>query len=515
MQHCNILSFHHFSILSYLMQDIKQREVKMQEKRKQTPRREFIKTIPSLRTMWFYKNNGLTTIFPQTERIKWVVSHKEFEQNKDNLLNQWRMYDFNMGFFENFQALFTSIDFPPTWLSGDCENANFTDQTVSIKNCYLSYVVIRDCENVFYSLSVKEHSINIFNSFMVRDTCENVYFSKGIIKSFNIFHSKHIVNSSNIWFSTNLIGCSECVLCNNLNSQSYCIENKQYTQEEYFQKKQELLQQKDKFFGRYLQLPDQGNNIWSSNSSGNYNIECNDIENGYYNAQIKEWRNIILIGGKEAGERVYDSFLNTPSETDVYGVFSTWFCSNIYNSYQISGGANIYYSSFLENCSHCLWCIGLKNKEFCIFNRQYSKDDRFTLANQIFQKMDAEWILWLPFPWHLNPFYFNDTAAYLIDDSFTKEEVTKEWYLRRDEEIKVDVPTNAEIITTKELVNYQRFDDIWEWNINSEILKKVIRDEMGNYYRIVPMELDFLQKFGLPLPEIHWLERIKLWFKFK
>jgi len=26
----------------------------------------------------------------------------------------------------------------------------------------------------------------------------------------------------------------------------------------------------------------------------------------------------------------------------------------------------------------------------------------------------------------MNPFYFNDTAAYLIDDSFTKEEVEKE-----------------------------------------------------------------------------------------
>jgi len=44
------------------------------------------------------------------------------------------------------------------------------------------------------------------------------------------------------------------------------------------------------------------------------------------------------------------------------------------------------------------------------------------------------------FPGYINPFYFNYTAAYLIDDSFTKEEVTKEDYLRRDEEIKVDVP---------------------------------------------------------------------------
>jgi hypothetical protein len=28
------------------------------------------------------------------------------------------------------------------------------------------------------------------------------------------------------------------------------------------------------------------------------------------------------------------------------------------------------------------------------------------------------------FPATMNPFYFNDTAAYLIDPSFTKEEVT-------------------------------------------------------------------------------------------
>jgi hypothetical protein len=44
------------------------------------------------------------------------------------------------------------------------------------------------------------------------------------------------------------------------------------------------------------------------------------------------------------------------------------------------------------------------------------------------------------FPPTMNPFYFNDTAAYLIDPSFTKEEVTAAGYLRRDEPIKVDIP---------------------------------------------------------------------------
>jgi hypothetical protein len=50
------------------------------------------------------------------------------------------------------------------------------------------------------------------------------------------------------------------------------------------------------------------------------------------------------------------------------------------------------------------------------------------------------------FPATMNPFYFNDTAAYLIDPSFTKEEVTAKGYLWRDEPIKVDIPADAEVV---------------------------------------------------------------------
>jgi hypothetical protein len=104
--------------------------------------------------------------------------------------------------------------------------------------------------------------------------------------------------------------------------------------------------------------------------------------------------------------------------------------------------------------------------------------------------------------------------AYLIDDSFTKEEVEKDWYLRRDEWIKVDIPQSAEVITTQDLNQFQWFEN-GERKINPEILKKVIRDEKGNYYRIVKMEYDFLIKHSLPLPELHRLVIIKLGFKFK
>lgn len=128
--------------------------------------------------------------------------------------------------------------------------------------------------------------------------------------------------------------------------------------------------------------------------------------------------------------------------------------------------------------------------------------------------MDNNWILWNFFPWELNPFYFNDTMAYLIDDSFTKEEVQKEGYMWRDDEIKVDILEWAEVIKSTELNNFQWYDSNWKWQINKEILKKAIVDKNWNYYRIMKIEYDFLVKHWLPIPEIHWLDRIKLGFKF-
>jgi hypothetical protein len=75
-----------------------------------------------------------------------------------------------------------------------------------------------------------------------------------------------------------------------------------------------------------------------------------------------------------------------------------------------------------------------------------------------------------------------------------------------------------EIVKTSELWNYEgRSSPLdkegvggdLQRTINANILKKVIQDEQGNVYRIIPMEYKFLVKHGLPLPRKHWLERMK------
>jgi len=487
----------------------------MKEKRKNTSFREYLKTIVWLRSLNLYKNNWLTSVFPpNNKRIKWVISHREFDENRDNLVKYGIDYNFDINFFDNFKELFSNSYFPPTILFWECENANFTDQTVSVKNCYLSFVVIKWCENVLYSFSVKENSRNIFNSTMVWNECENIYFGNGIIKSYNIFYSKNIINWANIWFSNNLIWCSECIFCDNLENQSYHINNKKYDKKDYFEEKNKILKEKHLFSSKYYEINNNWKNYWSNNINWFFNIECENIENWCNNYQIKNWRNVMFIWWKDAWENIYDCFLNTPFENDIYWVFSTWFCDNIYNSYQINWWTNVFYSCLLENCSFCVWCVWLKNKSFCILNKQYSKEEWYELVEKVFSQMERDLILWEFFPGELNPFYFNDSVAYLIDESFKKEELEKDWYLWRDEEIKVDIPDNSEIAEIKDLNNYQWFDSNWNWQINSEIMKKMIKDKKWNIYKVVPMEYEFLIKNWLPLPEIHWLDRIKLWFKF-
>lgn len=230
------------------MSHIKQREFKMQEKRKNTPWREYLKTIVSCRSLTLHRNSGFVSVFPETKKVH-VVSHKDFNEQRNNSL--YVDYNINKSFFENFASLSQIVQLPPTILYGDCENSAFSDQTLGSKNCYLSFVVIRDCENILYSFSVKEHSTNIYNSIMVRDNSDNIFCSRGIIKSFKIFYSSYLIGCSDVRFSANLINCHDCLFCSDLENQSYHIHNIQYPKEEYLIKKKELLAQKNLFLSWY------------------------------------------------------------------------------------------------------------------------------------------------------------------------------------------------------------------------------------------------------------------------
>jgi hypothetical protein len=396
------------------------------------------------------------------------------------------------------------------------ENVDFCDEALGARNAYLSFVTGNNAENILYSAFVYDNVANVVGSFLVNRNSENVYMSTLVLESMDVYYSRFIANSSHIWLSSNLTGCHDCIYCDDLQNQSYCIRNKQYTKEAYEVEKNRILREdKQNFLTNYrTKVSKKWINKKSENSTGNALNWSENVENGYYMSHLSGGRNVMIGSGGDLSRNMYDAIDVGTSCQDFYAVAGVgWNSSNIYCSTMVTQSSSIYYSYDVSESHHCFGCIWLKNKSYCIMNKQYTKEDWEIEVTSIMENMERDGTLGQFFPPQMNPFYFNDTFASLIYDDFTREEVTAAGYLWRDAPIQADIPTGADVVQNTELDRFQGYDTAGVWQINRDILSKVIVDESGNYYRIVPWEYDFLVRHALPLPTLHWLDRIKMGFR--
>ena len=487
---------------------------KIKQKRKTTSFRDFLFQIASWLPINYHNVDWLVSRYPKSDRAK-ICDFREFEIERDSFVEKWLDYDFSKDFFNNFFDLFKTIKLPNLLQYYENENSDYADIVASCKNCYLSTVIINDCENVFYSLIVRKLCRNVFYSMFINNNSENIYLSRDVAESFNIFYSAYIRNSSNIWFSSNLIWCTNCIFCNNLENASYCINNKKYDKKDFLKEKENILKRKDEFIDFYKNIKEVGNNINSINVKGSSIEQSLDIENGYYVSNMKNARNVVFVWSAEWNENFYDIF-NAWSMwgNDFYAIQWAWTgSSSLYCSVQIWFSTNIFYSYHLESCSYCIWCIWLRNKSYCILNKQYNKMDWEDLAEKIFSQMDKDWILWDFFPWSLNPIYFEDSVAWMLW-GFSYEEIKNAWFLSKQDD-KSKNKEKENYIESFLLNNYEWYDKSWNWFIKKDLIWKNILDEKWNYYKLILDEYNFLIKYSLPLPRYSYKElmKINLWIK--
>ncbi len=464
--------------------------------------------IVSWYNLGMYKTSIWITELPENDRSS-ITQLDLYEKECDNYIFYWKEYDPNINFFLQLSSLRKSCKLPHILRWWPVENSNYAGTVWYSNNVYLSFEVFA-CDKVLYSVNVKDSCDYILNSTMVGSWSHNVFQSFWIFNSSDIFYSIAVTDSYNVFFSINLLNCEECIWCQNLEYKKYCINNKQYEKKEYFEKKKNILKNKNLFSTYYEAIKEKPYNLWSENTKWQLAINCQNSENIYLSHRLTDSHNTVFVGTETWNSCMYDvASAWAPYWNHYYGMLWAGRWDHYYCSYSIEWCNNIYYSYFMIDCSFCLWCVGLKNKSYCILNKQYTKEERYQKVDEIFAQMEADGALWQFFPAIMNPFYFNDTAAYLIDSSFTKEEVVAKWYLWRDEPIKVDVPSNAEIVNSSDLWKYEWFDSEWNRVIDSNILEKVIQDNDWNVWKVVKSEYDFLLKYGLPLPRKHWLDRIK------
>ncbi|MEK7555005.1 MAG: hypothetical protein AAB518_03425, partial [Patescibacteria group bacterium] len=143
-------------------------------------------------------------------------------------------------------------------------------------------------------------------------------------------------------------------------------------------------------------------------------------------------------------------------------------------------------------------CVGLRNKQYCILNRQYSKDEYEKLRKKIIEHMSA-----MPyadkqgriykygefFPPEFSPLAYNETKA--IDYyPKTKNEAEREGYLWRESD-----PKEYES-TLKADALPDHIKDVPD-TITKELIQCLVCKKT---YRILDRELEFYRRFGLPLP---------------
>jgi len=149
---------------------------------------------------------------------------------------------------------------------------------------------------------------------------------------------------------------------------------------------------------------------------------------------------------------------------------------------------SVFYSIECFNSKNLFGCAGLKNKQYCIFNKQYSKEEYEKLAGRIIEHMQktGEWDEYLR-P-EVCTMKYNETIAneYFPLDRSTAIEQGWEWWDKPEISLykgpHAEVPENIK-------------------DISDDICNKILKSEKsGKLYKIIPQELRFYMENGLPVP---------------
>lgn len=398
-------------------------------------------------------------------------------------------FDFSKPFFEQFRELQNKVP-RISLLYMNTENCDYCGFVGDCKNCYLIFgsVYSEDCMygSPYYSKSCLDN--------LVTRECELCYECTDCRKLYNSFYCQDCFASDNLLFCYDLQGCSECISCAGLRNQKYCIENKKYPEEDYRKikkkinlcNKKQLNFMKEKFEQVKLTSPRHympsknaenatGSHIYNSKNtfSSFFADKCEDCS---YCMQVVDLKDCYDNNYTEENELCCE-YLGMYSTKNTF--FST-FCRHTYN---------IFYSEYCVNAKNLFGCSGIRNNDFCILNKQYTKEEYKRLVPKIIEHMKktGKWGEFFPIP--LSPFSYNETVA---QEYFhlTKEKALEKNYIWHEKDPreyqKQTCVIKEEILEVPE-------------TITNEILAC---DECGKNYKIVPQELAFYKRMHLPIPSL-------------
>ncbi|MBU1757670.1 hypothetical protein KKG31_00515 [Patescibacteria group bacterium] len=319
--------------------------------------------------------------------------------------------DSSRTFFDQYKDLYFKV--PQIAMMNDngiqSENIEYCQNVAYSKNCYLTTVAWK-LEHSYYSSNMAGGN-RLLDCFFTM-TSENCYECCDSNHLYGCFRLQYTYNCQNCRFGFDLAGCKDCICCTNLREQQYCIFNKQYNKEEYEKYKIKFLEDLPnnfasvykKFYEFVAQQPHRA--TYTTNATNTYSSNLYNAENAImcYNIQ----------NAKDTKYCVFGDTVEDAMDLTVGGELQLCYESNVPDHSHKScftvmcrSCTNILYSEMCHHCQDCFGCVALRNQQYCIFNKQYTKAEYEKLVPQIIEKMKKDGQRGEFFPKELAPFPYN------------------------------------------------------------------------------------------------------------
>ncbi|MFA6190533.1 MAG: hypothetical protein WC711_03470 [Candidatus Staskawiczbacteria bacterium] len=416
-----------------------------------------------------------------------------------------RDFDFSKSFFEQYEELRRAVPHLAL-VNSNSPNSEYTNQSEDNKDCYM-LVTSGSNEKCMYGSWNQSKCFFCSDCYMI-EQCEFCYESINLTKCSQCAFAYDCADCVNVYFSKNCRGCINCFGCVGLRNKQYCWFNQQLSKEDYSEKVKQFGWTRERIKSAQKDLAELQNNLpvkyyhgsKIQNSTGDYlentqraRVAFNCRENKDTSYMQDAWNQTedcrdcteIIIG-----ELAYEiQGVETPHRTIVAR----------------SCFGSIIDSAYCDMCfgvRNCFGCFGLKQKEYCILNKQYTKSDYLELKEKIisYTRKTGEWGEY--FPSNVSPFSYNESMA---QDYFplTKEEALKKGYSWYDKP-----ETNYSITLTSDKLPATINDT------QDEIVKEIIKcktqenDKEKNdnplcvgAFKLTPLELMLYRKLNIPVPE--------------
>ncbi len=440
-----------------------------------------------------------------------VYSPKAWHSEVWNAFDYGRDYDFSKPFFTQYAALLYAVPKPAMDTDDGLLSTNcmYTNDFAMGKDCYL-VVKAWKLENVMYSFYV-------VNSKDLVDVHTSFGKDEGNYETINTEHCyqcRYVYDSrscSDCAFCYDCRNCDHCFMSTGLRGKSYCFQNKEVGKERYDELMKEyalhtytgtqrakeefepLLQNHPRKALRMINCQDSFGDLLFNNHNCKFCFLMLSSENCKYNNYADGAKDSYDTDAGGGGELDYESDLPAFS-SNIIGSYSIWYCQD---------------SQYISHCYRsrdCFGCSGLKDAQYCIFNKQYTKEKYFELVKNIKQHMHD-----MPYidakrntydygdylPAELSYFPYKDTEAQELYP-LSEKEIENQGFLfkTKDEESTISETINADNLP----------DSIFD--VSDDIINEIILSRTSNRkYKITLQELEFYRKYKIPLPRESFFER--------